>query len=399
MRNSDSRFVQLFNSYMEGSCSDEERKEFLKYAVSEKYKSKLLEIIEKMLNEQDPGSDKNLHNPDIIWDRILEEVKIRETEAVISTKNFSLNRIWWAAAAILLPAIILTFLYVKYENAGQIAGAQLYKSAQADILPGGNKAMLILSDHSEILLDTARTGIIGKQGTASISKLGDGKLAYHSESNPKSEILYNTVVTPRGGQYQLKLPDGTNVWLNAASSIKFPTNFAGKKRVVEVSGELFFEVTHNPQLPFIVKTSLAKIEVLGTSFNVNTYNEKMASAITLVEGSLKLSNNTNMESQVLKPGQQAFLNENGKIRLNDKVNVGSAIAWKNGYFQFNDTELETVMQQISRWYDFEVVYDGKQKNIHLTGIISRNVNASDVFKMLEISGVNVTLKDHVVVVN
>jgi ferric-dicitrate binding protein FerR (iron transport regulator) len=201
----------------------------------------------------------------------------------------------------------------------------------------------------------------------------------------------NTVATPRGGQYQLVLNDGSKVWLNSASSLSFPAVFKGKTREVEITGEAYFEVAKNAKMPFKVKVNNTVVEVFGTHFNIMAYNDEAEMTTTLLEGSVKISNKqyTNM----LKPGQQATINHNGPIRVTDEPDADDAIAWKEGIFQFRDADLEAIMRQAARWYDVQVSFAGKIPSKEFTGRISRNVKASELMGMLKYMGVNFKIED------
>jgi len=250
-----------------------------------------------------------------------------------------------------------------------------------DIAPGGNKAILTLANGKQIVLTGAKNGTIAKQGGITVNKTDDGRVVYASSStaiqNPKL-ISYNSIETPRGGQYHLTLADGTLVWLNAASSIKYPTAFTGNERRVEITGEAYFEVKHNAAKPFRVVCNGQLVEDLGTHFNINAYSDENAVKTTLLEGSVAVS--WAGQNKILKPGEQSQL-EGGNIRVAN-VNVDEVIAWKNGLFDFKDANIRTVMRQLARWYNVDVEYQGKIPEILFTGKLHRDVNASQVLDIL-----------------
>jgi transmembrane sensor len=283
-----------------------------------------------------------------------------------------------------------------------------------DVAPGGNKAILILGDNSAIVLDSAANGNLAQQGSSVVSKTRDGQLKYVG-GNSGSEISYNTLKTPRGGQYQLVLPDGSKVWLNAASSIRFPTAFTGNERKVEITGEAYFEVVPVPlstgkRLPFIVNilpssggAGGGRVEVLGTHFNVNAYDDEEAIKTTLLEGKVKVQNQSarnqstigNPQSAILMPGEQAVCTADSRLTIHDKkdVDLESIMAWKNGLFHFENVDLRSVMRQLSRWYDIEVEYKGAVKNEPLFIEVPRNTNLSDVLKVIEsTAGLRLTIE-------
>jgi transmembrane sensor len=257
------------------------------------------------------------------------------------------------------------------------------------VAPGGNKAVLTLANGSTIVLDSAHNGVLAKQGNSIINKTGDGKLVYRASATADNEVpQINTVTTPRGGQYHIVLPDGSDVWLNAASSISYPTIFNGKTRRVEITGEAYFEVTKNAAMPFIVKSPRAEVDVLGTHFNIMAYADEDVMKTTLLEGAVKII--ANGSSGILKPGQQAVLNNKDELSINNDAD--DEIAWKNGLFQFRGADIRSIMRQAARWYNVDVVFEGKVPVKQYTGRISRNVKASALLNMLKYTGVNAIIE-------
>jgi|SRR5579859_13798 len=287
-----------------------------------------------------------------------------------------------AAAALLLVAAGIYF-WAGYHKEGPVARAKERSMPQNDITPGGNKAILTLANGSSIILDSAKDGSISRQGSASVMKLGDGHLAYTPGSAAADAIAYNTLSTPRGGRYKVTLSDGTNVWLNAASSIRYPAVFSGKERVVEIRGEAYFEVKKNALMPFIVKVNGAEVQVLGTDFNIMAYEDEQDSRTTLVNGSVIVREGS--ASEKLKPGQQVRFNPAEGVKLEEDPDLDETLAWRNDLFSFNDADIHAVMRQISRWYDVDIRYEGNVKQ-HFDGDLPRDVNVSKVFNMLELTG-------------
>ena len=304
---------------------------------------------------------------------------------------------WKAAAAIVLLATAV-FLFRNNTHPKQTAAVQSNEERfKYDADPGGNKAVLTLADGSVIVLNEAGNGVLADQGGTSVSKAKEGQLVYDASAGAVSpKLAYNTISIPRGGQYQITLPDGTKVWLNSSSSLTFPTAFTGKERKVELRGEAYFEVAKvkrrrqgapSPQkgemrIPFIVESGSQQIEVLGTHFNVMAYNDEAAIKTTLLEGSVKVLHLTSHISHLLKPGQQALM-KSGTIKVAE-VDTEEAVAWKNGMFQFNNTDMQTVMRQLERWYNVEVDEDNMPHK-RFNGIISRDVPLSQVLKMMEVT--------------
>lgn len=257
------------------------------------------------------------------------------------------------------------------------------------VKPGRNVAILTLADGSTIVLDSMAKGILGRQGSAQIVNLAGGQLSYsngdYSESSGHDSVLYNTITTPQGGQYQLLLPDGSKVWLNAASSLTFPVSFTEAERKVKLSGEGYFEIVHNTQLPFKLIAADAEIEVLGTSFNVMAYRDEDFIRSTVVEGAVRVSKQNS--GVILRRGQQALVpfSKPSDISVLSDCNLDEVLAWKNGMFSFSNAGIETIMRQVSRWYNVDIVYKDKIP-YPFYGKISRNVPLSQLLRLLELTG-------------
>lgn len=311
----------------------------------------------------------------------------------------------WVRVAAVAGVIFATGIWIyQYQHktrsgAGNLAGAH-QSSLQNDIAPGGNKAILTLADGSKIILDSANNGAITKQGNMTVIKLNDGEITYSPETrNLKPEtVAYNTITTPRGGQYQLVLADGSKVWLNAASSLTYPTAFAGKERKVTLTGEGYFEVAHDATKPFKVDVAgKEEVEVLGTHFNVNAYGDESFIKTTLLQGSVKV--NAHGQSAMLKPGEQAQLEtRNAKLGTTDNVDLDQVVAWKDGYFSFQNANLEEVLRQISRWYDVEVFYEGDIPKRTFAGAMQRSLSLSQVLKLLVQNKINFEVEGKKIIV-
>jgi transmembrane sensor len=267
-----------------------------------------------------------------------------------------------------------------------------------DALPGGNKAILTLANGKTIILDNAQNGMLAQQGSTLIKKTADGQLLYNAAgiANTKAAPEINVITTPRGGQYQVILPDGTNVWLNSASSLRFPTYFTGKSRQVEITGEAYFEVTKNKAMPFRVKTNRADIEVLGTHFNIMAYDDEAVMKTTLLEGAVNITSGD--FSARLKPGQQAQINKTGQNKVTNDVDVDDETAWKNGIFQFKDAGIDVILRQAARWYDVDIIYKKGVPVREFNGHISRNVKASELLNMLKYAGVDLKIEGKDIIV-
>jgi len=295
-------------------------------------------------------------------------------------------RIAASIAAIIAIAILSTYLFQKQGSSDQNI-TQTIK----DITPGGNFATLKLADGRTISLKDQQNGTISKESGISISKTSDGQLVYTSDQKDKSSTKenYNTITTPMGGQYQVRLPDHSIVWLNAASSLTYATtlNRNGQRWVRLESGEAYFEVAKDKAHPFIVSSSGQEVMVLGTHFNINSYTNEGAIRTTLLEGSVKIQSSAG--NRVLVPGQQAAVTGN-QIKITP-ADTEAAIAWKNGLFVFNEADVPTIMRQISRWYNVEVQYSGTIPKNLISGGIERNSNLTTAMKMLEMVGIKYQL--------
>lgn len=295
---------------------------------------------------------------------------------------------WVAAAAVFI--VIGTLAYFYSSN---VINQKSMKPYASDALPGSNKAVLVLANGRKISLTDVNNGDVAKEAGLSITKTSDGQLVYTISdvaSNKNTENLdnaFNTIETPKGGMWQVKLPDGSSVWLNAVSSLTYPLSFSkSHKRIVELKGEAYFEVAKDKLHPFVVKTSRQEIEVLGTHFNINSYADEDVVKTTLIEGSVKVNSyQADGATEILKPGEQSILTTKG---FNIKqVDADEVIDWKNGYFMFNNEKQESIMRKIARWYNVQVEYaDASAKEVTYYGSISRFENVSKVLRKFEQTG-------------
>ncbi|MES2376045.1 MAG: FecR family protein [Bacteroidota bacterium] len=276
-----------------------------------------------------------------------------------------------------------------YSTNSQLDKKAANKNVSVQIVPGKNTAILTLSDGAKVMLDNAGNGAVARQANMAITKTKTGTLAYTAiggANDGPGKVLFNTVSTPRGGQFQIKLPDGTEVWLNAESSIKYPVVFSKTERRVELTGEAYFEVTHNAQQPFKVITNNQEIKVLGTHFDVKGYSDEQTINTTLLQGSVLVSNLRSKKTKLLQPGQQSVISLiNDDISVN-AVNVSQVVSWKNGYFLFDQMNIASIMKIMSRWYDVDVQYNDFDKSAVFGGTFSRNANIKDILNNLQILG-------------
>lgn len=333
-------------------------------------------------------------------DSKLERVDLKKTKSLPLYR-----RTWFRAAAAILVIVSASGLYFVLRQRGQNAAVvkKETKAPAGDILPGNNKAVLVRSDGSELVLGDGNNQVIQtiteKNGQEIANK--NGLLSY-VESPAKTNAVspvYNTVRVPRKGQYQLVLADGTNVWLNAESSLTYPTVFTGDQRRVEVTGEAYFEVAKHPGKPFHVIYKNLDVLVLGTHFNVNGYEDEKETKVTLLEGLVKVSSSLAPAKGVqLKPGQQARLHQGGGLTVLADPDMEEVMAWKEGRFQFKDADLKSIMRQLMRWYDIEVEYKGNIEDRYFTADISRNKNLSAVLKILDLSNIHCTIEGKTLIV-
>jgi len=309
------------------------------------------------------------------------------------------SRFGWrarVAAAAMIILLLSAGAYLLRHRQSAPAVAQAAESIKNDVMPGGNKAVLTLANGATIVLDSAGKGLLAQQGGTAVNKLADGQLQYNAGQN-KEAVGYNMISTPRGGQYQVVLPDGSRVWLNAASSLRFPTAFSGRERNVELTGEAYFEIEKNREKPFQVLVNGLQIEVLGTHFNVMAYGDEAAVKTSLLEGRVRVVSGgaaagsrtmgNEQSATVLLPGQQGSLDKQRHVLVVDKeADIDKAVAWKNGLFDFENDDISTIMRQLSRWYDVKIMFNGPVPQQQYTGGIRRQVPVSQVLHMLQLAG-------------
>lgn len=317
------------------------------------------------------------------WQEII---KSHTSESAIIRQLPSVTRrIRWVrgiavACVLLLLGCTAWFLLLKPDTATMPA------TVKQDVAPGKSGAILTLADGSQMVLDSLSNGIIARQNGAKV-EYKDGQVTYNKDNLTHTAISFNTMSTPRGRKYQLTLSDGTRVWLNAASSVTFPTAFSGNERAVTITGEVYFEVAKNARKPFHVTANGMKVEVLGTHFNINAYTDEELVKTTLLEGSVRVLKDKNQ--QLLTPGQQAQLDRNNNIKLITDADIEHAMAWKNNLFFFKQADLKTVMRQLARWYDVDIVYAaGVPLNKHFEGEIPMDAMLSQILRGLEKNGVH-----------
>jgi len=317
------------------------------------------------------------------WDRLDSRLSEEDSE----WQRTPMRRLNWrrylVAASLVGVAVVGALLYVRSKQDIGIATTSMPIASRLknDVAPGGNKAVLTLSDGSSVVLDKVEKGAIANQGAARVMKLDDGKLAYNILSEKPTEFAYNTLTTPAAGQFQVMLPDGSKVWLNNASSLRYPVAFTGKDREVELKGEAYFEIAHNSRQPFKVRVDGMLVDVLGTSFNISAYADERTIKTTLLTGAVRVSKGD--VGTLLKPNEQVQLNETGKLSVVKDVDVDAEVAWKSGLFHFERADIKTVMRVLARWYDLDVQYEGPITSHEFGGYIERSLNLSQVLEILQ----------------
>ena len=414
-------FKELIDQYVTGRLSHENQSTFARLLEKPEYQAMLeAELERSFMNDEFEGTEtaeRKARLNSLIFEKIA-----AKPQPPVHRVHF-LRRSWLrisAAAAILL--LIGSVAYYNWQKPVKQPAVASSIDPAANILPGGNKATLTLADGSVIVLDSAANGALAQQGNINIVKQNDGQLIYTQANEGRGKALtidhspltWNTLQTPRGGQYQLVLPDGSKVWLNAASSIRYPATFAGTERRVEITGEAYFEVAtlrsfgsaqdgprSGQKMPFIVTANGTDVTVLGTHFNVNTYAYENAQRVTLLEGSVKVRQWSMVNGQLktenealLKPGEQAAVAKSHSPRhgghaftIDHSPDLEQVMAWKNGKFSFGETaDIYSVMNQVADWYDVQVVFKGATSK-HIGGTISRDVNLGLLLQMLKTTGV------------
>ena len=392
--------IKLFlEKFATGTNTEEEHQHFIEWlkAAPVTDVKAILEEYNINIEENHPSADEVDLNLVSHIEAALDQYELGKEKKYVTGKIISWRFFYVIAAASLFIFISGAAIYFALRNTKHNTIAKAPSQQLKNVItPGSNKAILTLSDGSTIILDDTKNGRVAQQGGTQIAKLTNGQIVYNASDNKPAEVVYNSLTTPRGGQFKLTLPDGSEVWLDAASSIKYPTAFIGNERKVEITGEAYFEIAHNAAKPFKVSVNGMEVKVLGTHFNINAYNDEASVKTTLLEGSVTLTKGSAVTT--LKPGQQAQLGNSGNIKVIDNVDIDQVVAWKNGYFSFNRSGLKTVMRQIARWYDVEIIYEGKIPERQFGGKIDRNSNLSELLKILEESKVHFSIEEKKIIV-
>lgn len=390
------QFIQLLQGFRDRRLSEEELLSFLEAAVDPRFESLMGEKLYAELAQMKALSVADETKADKVWHNIQatinSNVEVRDagSERVGSGGRVHFLKRPWVryAAAIIILFGIGTYLWTSNKKQPQ------QQVVTTDVAPGREGAVLTLADGTKVVLDSLGNGIVAEQqGTQVLLK--DGSLTYSAGN--ASTVSYNTMATPKGRQFSIQLPDGSKAWLNAASSITYPTAFIGEERPVAITGEVYFEVVKDAKRPFKVKANdNTVIQVLGTSFNVKAYTDDATVNTTLLEGAVRLS--AFQKTQTLVPGQQTQVTPNGDIELINKADIQKIMAWKNGLFNFQDESLEEVMKQLERWYDIQVKYIGAPPKKKFFGELGRDLTLAQVIETLQEIGIQFHIEGRTLIV-
>lgn len=368
-------FKELMAQFISGEITPEDKKILAAMLDNPQYSEELNAI----LRENYDTTEITSISPEVTK-KFIKELRNKMNTSEKTKKSSVLSLFNWqkiaVAASILLVMGLGTLFLIQNSNQSPVVATPRLAD---DKEPGKTGAILTLSNGSKIVLDSLGNGLLANQNNTTISKKNGG-LVYNKVGND-TQTVYNTMTTPRARQYNLELSDGTKVWLNASSSITFPTSFAANERKVILTGEAYFEVAKDKTRPFRVSVNDMQVNVLGTHFNVNAYDDEAAVNTTLLEGSVLLTEKG--KKVLLKPGQQAQKQKSGAIVVNDNVNLDEVMGWKNGVFYFDNASIQTVLRQVSRWYDVDVVFEKGIPTRTFEGEIQRNLQLSQVLKILE----------------
>jgi ferric-dicitrate binding protein FerR (iron transport regulator) len=382
-------FRLLLEKYLSDSITAEELKHLNELLHSGKNDADLEALIDETLSAVPAATDHEMAAA--LFNRISAAAKTIKNDtdqkaSVVTANRTGIKKIWaYAAAAVMIIMIALFGFWYRGRQADVQISAVV--NSYKDIAPpDAARAVITLSNGQNIILDSAANGTVAVQGNASVVKTADGQIVYSAkgEAPANHQLLYNTLMVPGGSKVvSITLSDGTAVWLNAASSLRYPAVFTGNDRKVYITGEVYFEVAKDRSRQFIVEANGISTKVLGTHFNINAYEDEPETRVTLLEGAVKIGSGDG--EQMLSPGQQAVITSAGDIHIDTGTDIEEVMAWKEGRFQFGGAGIEEVMREIKRWYNVEIEYEGDIRQ-HFRGGISRNVEVSKVFKMLEATG-------------
>lgn len=401
------RLEFLYERCIKGTATEQERQEYIDLMQLPENEATARKLLQNAFLENKEMQDVSRYTADSILQAILSAKEIHQqvppTAAPVVELRSSRNKWLLIIAAAAVFGIILTSALIFINNNEKTVPETVAKSNVDQITPATNKALLTLADGSVVTLDDAQNGTLHHQGNIQVVKTDSGKLIYQgadkgidSRLNNREAIAFNTLRTPRGGLFQITLSDGTRVWLNSASSLKYPVAFTGNERRVEFEGEGYFEVAKNSSQPFFVKLNNMEVQVLGTEFNIMAYEDEDAIRTSLLKGSVKVA--ANHHSMLIAPGQQASLPDGGRQFILSKPDMEEVLGWRNGQMSFSSAALPALMRQISRWYDVDIKYERGVPSGRFNGLIDRNLRLSDVLDVLEVYGIHTKLEGRTITV-
>lgn len=383
---------QLYHKFLSRKCTPEEISYLMNHFLLKGEETELKTLIEAELASENYEIQDTEEVTALLNKNRASINSIIQEE--LSQKRSSWN-IYLKAAAVLTLITAFSWYFFRSNADHKLSGNQIL--ASGDITPGSNRARLTLSNGESIDLENATEGLIVNKDGAGYAKIIGGKLTCLLQSSGNKDTAFNTISTPKGGVYQLVTPDGSRVWLNASSELKFPSSFGPGKRVVELKGEAYFEIAKDKHHPFVVKTAGQETEVLGTHFNINNYADEQATTTTLLEGAVRVHSTNGGAGLVLRPGQQSVLKDQ-QLKV-EKADESAALDWMNGKIVFKNEHLKSIMRKVSRWYGVDVQLKGDIADMQFWGAVSRNNNLSSILNYLKetedldytITGTNVTI--------
>ncbi|HET6995607.1 MAG TPA: FecR domain-containing protein [Chitinophagaceae bacterium] len=382
---------ELLDKYVMETITAEETRELFRQLDSQEQLPVINEYVDAYFNSSEADEISNPELRNRILDRLRLAIESSLPQATRPVSRFSTGRNsrvirfrrFAAAASIILVLGLVTWLIIVKNEGTKPINAIVKTDIPA---PQNTRATITLADGRVITLDSVNAGTLTQQSNITVTKTTDGKIVYSGSGDLSREAVYNTLNNPRGSKVvDVTLTDGSHVWLNAGSSITYPVAFIGNERKVSITGEAYFEVSHDASKPFFVSKGELQVQVLGTHFNVNAYDDESEIKVTLLEGSVKVSNDA--DTKMIKPGEQAAAVSHSPFTIHHSPDLGQVMAWKNGMFEFSKTDLKTIMRQVSRWYDVEIVYESTPKTDLFGGGLSKNLPLSEVLQLLEGNGV------------
>jgi transmembrane sensor len=407
MAKENARLLELLHAWSNHSITSAEEQELAEFLDNKQAEQSIHAYVEDLVNQY--SSTELL--PVVDWEKTFENILAKKRSLPVDISNNKLVNRWWriaAAAAVVLA--ITTAIWIFNSRTSNQSEIVLAEKNSGDITaPENNQAMITLADGSTVSLESLKNGVLAQQGNVKLMKLADGRVAYETTSGKINQPLqYNTLVNPRGSKViDITLSDGSHLWLNAGSSITYPVAFAGRERKVAITGEAYFEVAHDPSKPFFVMKDELTVNVLGTHFNVNAYDNEKDIRVTLLEGSVQLRQGTAAanSSVTLRPGQQGVVSvadqqsENSKgIIVNHVPDIDEVMAWKNGVFHFNRTILPVVLRQFERWYNVDVVYKGVVTEKTFSGEMGNDLSLTEALEGLRDLGVRFKIEGRKLIV-